>query len=332
MLKKTLQIVIMSRNRPLEIERAVSAALAVNFGDNTELVISDNPEFTEQALKQNFEATKYILRSPALSWNSHFRAIVQECDAEWCLITHDDDELLPPLGYLFQEYKNQKNVVLITGRSKIVGPSGAEIINDGYNMRLSNSKLLYSEPHLRGDLFGYLFDLGTLFPASAMIIRTNILKKFVELDENFQLAADLGLSMLVAREGDVVFQGREFVMNYNVHGGNSVFSEVAAGGLLADFVITRIQMLLDYPSEINQQRMKMLAKSAIYAKLLTSAFDLWERYELLDEKMEILLKRNKDVYLRIAKLFPAKMNPLKCSVRNIMWKKLGVKQYETKEG
>jgi len=254
-----LQIVIMSRNRPLEVARAVEAALSVDFGESSEVVISDNPEFPHQALTERFEGTKYISRNPSLSWHEHFRIIVQECKAEWCLITHDDDELLPALGDAFKKFQDEIKVVLVTGKSKIIGPDGLEIINDGYNRRLIESRLMNTKPEYRDDLFRYLFDLGTLFPASAMIIRTEILKKLIGLDEKFQLAADLALSMLVAKEGVVVFEGENFVMNYHVHGGNSVFSEVAAGGLLADFVITRAQMLLDYPEEINVSRLHLVA-------------------------------------------------------------------------
>ncbi len=323
-MKSGIEVVIMCRERPSEANRAISALAKVDFGTNTKIIVSDNPSTPNKSLANVPEGISHIIRNPSGSWNWHFNKIVSELEYEWCLITHDDDEILPILGDVFSTHRTNPDVSVITGLSQITHHESGLIFDQSYEGRLESAGLKEPAGRIRRDLSHYLFDLGTLFPASAMIIRSSLLQSLPPLDERFELTADFGLSVLIAHESGVIFEGEQPVMKYHLHQNNSVFSNEAMGGIKADFTITRLLLLNKFPEMLNESRLTLILKSVIQSKILISAFGLSQRRRTLIQtiKTSSLLKKNKLKYSLM--ILPIRLGPLAPIVRFIMRKRLGI--------
>ena len=322
--KKGIEVVVMCRERQREAIRAISALRNVDFGAETRIVVSDNPTSREKALTDIPQDIIYTVRDPSGSWNWHFNTIVAELEYEWCLITHDDDELLPQLGHIFREHSTNSLVSVITGLSQIIDHKTGPITDEFYEKRIDVAGLKFPAGFVYTSLSSHLFDLGTLFPASAMIIRTSLLRSLAPLDERFELTADFGLSMLIAHDRGVIFEGIEPVMNYHLHNNNSVFTDDAAGGIMPDFTITRILLLDRFKELYSEPRMTKLLQDVVKSRILISAFGLSQRRKLLNQTIResTSLRKNKLKYLLMN--IPINLGPIAPYVRRKMRKRLGI--------
>jgi hypothetical protein len=321
----------MAHDRQDETIRAVKAIQKIDFGCETELVVSDNPSSPEKTIVGLPASVIHKVRNPAGESQWHAAQIMGELDHEWTLLTHDDDEILPRMGDLFRQFSNNLDITMITGKSRIL-VNGVETEDAGYISRLSASSLLNESPVTRSDLFFQLFDIGPLFPASAMIVRTQRLKESADFNADFALAGDLAHSMAVSKNASVVFDGSDYVMNYHIHGGNSVFSVGAAGGLMSDFTIVRMAEAVKNNLEINKKRITILNKGVLVSRILSKAFHLDDRYKKVKTYAESFNSYFPESKISAISLIPIPLGPLKIVVRRLMWKRLGVDRwgYRTK--
>jgi hypothetical protein len=324
--KEGISIVIMAHERQEETIRAVESILTVDFGCPTEIVVSDNPSTPENIIKDLPPQVVHKVRNPSGDSLWHATQIFNEIDHEWTLLTHDDDEILPHLGKVFRDYNKDPEIMVITGMSRII-VNDVETEDQGYLKRLAKAELLGSRPSTRNDLFESLFDIGPLFPASAMIVRTNFLRTRAPLNPDYDLAGDLAHSMSIANNSKVVFEGSSYVMNYHIHGGNSVFTPRAAGGLMADFTIVRLSEAVRNNLEITKNRKRMLIKAIIVSRILAKAFHLGERYSNVYLYAQKFNKKFPEQKISFIYLLPVPLGPLKIVVRRLMWKRLGVKRW-----
>jgi hypothetical protein len=315
----------MSHDRQIETLRAVTAIKKIDFGTPTKIVVSDNPS-TEENIVQGLPAdVEHIVRFPCVSSNEHLSLIWKDFSYEWTLLTHDDDELLPALGDYFRENSHKPEVTLITGLSRIISPEGSEIRDSGYESRLIAADLYNQDSQTTNTLHNYLFDLGSLFPASAMIIKNGTVD-FSVWNNDYALAGDIAHSLKASLSGTTCFQGKTPIMNYYLHGGNSVYTSGAAGGLMSDFCITRFDFLIQHPNWASPKRKIQLSKASLAARILAKSFHLTSRYENVKEYSK---RANKTTggraVFRIA-MIPLYLGPLQPLVRYLMWRRLGVRR------
>ena len=325
-LKSGIQIVLMAHDRQKETLRAVTSLQRVDFGCVTEIVVSDNPSSPDKTIRDLPPQIVHKVRNPPGDSLWHANQIFKEIDHEWTLLTHDDDEILPRLGDIFRIHNEDSEVMMITGKSRII-VNDIETQDQGYLNRLEKAKLLNSHPTARTDLFEALFDIGPLFPASAMIVRTEFLRKHSTINPDFDLAGDLAQSMALAKNTKVIFDGSSFVMNYHIHGGNSVFTPRATGGLMADFTIVRLSEAIKSKLEITADRKKMLVKAIIVSRILAKAFHLNERYSNVYRYAKEFNQSFPQHRISFFVLLPIPLGPLRILVRRLMWKRLGVNRW-----
>lgn len=91
----SLQIVLLSRDRPNYLREALRSALSQS-GEHIEVVVSDNSDREDVArmLAREFPAVRCIRRIPTLGSFDHFRAIIDGATADLLVMFHDDDVLL----------------------------------------------------------------------------------------------------------------------------------------------------------------------------------------------------------------------------------------------
>jgi hypothetical protein len=325
-LKPGIEIVIMAHDRQVETLRAVDAIKKIDFGVPTYITVSDNPTSKELIVTGLPADIKHVIRDPCMTANEHAKTIWGEFESEWTLLTHDDDELLPALGRIFIQFSGNPDVSVITGLSEIINKDGNTIQEIGYESRLASAGLFQKLSEPRFDLAEHLFDLGSLFPASAIIIRGNHGIDFANWNVDFELAGDLAHSMYAALEGAVVFEGREPVMKYHLHGGNSVLTSGAAGGLMADFTVTRLQFLMDNPEWATAARKLKITKGALIGRILANAFHLDKRYRNIAKYVHQANKATGNAAAFSICLIPLPLGVLKPLVRFLMWRRLGVRR------
>lgn len=327
-MKPGIQIFIMAHHRQDETIRAIEALEKVDFGIPAEIVLSDNPESPEFIIKGVPKNVIHRIRNPSGGSLWHATQIFQELEYEWTLLTHDDDEILPSLGTLFREHYSDPTIGVITGLSQIVGLNGENTFDEGYENRLIGAKLLGQEPSSRNDLSKYLFGLGPIFPASAMIVRTSLLRNSHKLNPDFELAGDLAFSLQVADQASVIFEGRWPIMNYHMHGGNSVFSREAAGGLMSDFTIVRLDYISNSTLEMTPEIKKMLTNAVIASRILSKSFQLSERYLNVIKYAKSASQQRGEKVVFWYSLLPIPLGVLKPIVRRLMWRRLGIKRWK----
>ena len=284
-----LNIIVMARERPIETSRAIRAISKIDFGCDVNIIVSDNPSTPEKALSNLPKEIKHKIRVPSGDTYWHFKTIISESKTGWILITHDDDELLPELGEYFKEYSWDPTVSVITGRSNIVRSDGRRIHSKSYEKRLRKSGLLSRSSIAHTDLELKLFRFGSLFPASAIIVRSEVLIKMLEMNIEVGLAYDMAYSMRVSKGSIVMFQGDTAIMNYYLHGGNSVFSEEAIGGLHADLAICRLDAINSGLLNPSFRDYLGLMTRVFKARLISSAFNNKDKVKVLDKYVNAAL-------------------------------------------
>lgn len=91
-----LQIFILCRDRPEFSFEAISSVLR-SAKASTEVIVSDNSESEEirDLVERNFPTVSYRRRYPTLAAIEHFQSVIEEASAEYLVISHDDDRMLP---------------------------------------------------------------------------------------------------------------------------------------------------------------------------------------------------------------------------------------------
>lgn len=94
-MSSSLQIFLLSRDRPDYLREALQSALAQS-GERIEVIVSDNSEREEVArmLAAEFPGVRCIRRSPPLGAFDHFQAVINAATADLVVMFHDDDVLL----------------------------------------------------------------------------------------------------------------------------------------------------------------------------------------------------------------------------------------------
>lgn len=328
MLKQGIEIIVMTHDRQVEVLRAVESILRIDFGIPTFVTVSDNPTSEKFKVSGLPNEVKHVVRKPCLTANEHAKLIWSEFEYEWTLLTHDDDELLPALGDVFRQYSKNPEVSVITGLSEIINSKGESTREIGYENRLKAADLFGKLSEPRFDLAEHLFDLGSLFPASAIIMRGDHGIDFSNWNHDFELAGDLAHSIYASKTGGVAFEGRKPVMKYHLHGGNSVLTSGAAGGLMADFTVTRLQFLIENPEWATAARKLRITKGALAGRVLAKAFHLDKRYKNIVKYVRNANKATRNRAAYKVSYMPIPLGPLKPVVRFLMWRRLGVRRFK----
>ena len=92
-----VQIYILSRDRVRYCAEAVASAVAQSSSGEIEVVVSDNSagDEVQAMMRSRFPDVRLVRREPPLPALDHFKAVLQECSAEFVVLFHDDDVMLP---------------------------------------------------------------------------------------------------------------------------------------------------------------------------------------------------------------------------------------------
>jgi hypothetical protein len=90
-----LDVYILSRNRAVYLKQAIVSVLC-NRSESFTLTVSDNSESDEvqELVKNEFQNIQFIRRKPVLSVYDHFNQVLNESQAEYLVVFHDDDIMM----------------------------------------------------------------------------------------------------------------------------------------------------------------------------------------------------------------------------------------------
>lgn len=213
-----VQVTILSRNRPEYTSQAVTSILNQTY-PNIHLVVSDNStnDETYRQLKEDFPEFKfeYVKREPPVSVFPHFNQNIIEINAEYGMLFHDDDLLLPEAIQRMVENLEHD-------------PSLSAVSCNAYVIDSNNNKLRVFCPSLKDNLsINSASELAYLYmkvpmrvvPFSAYLYRTKNLKNTAFLYKEGRKHADVSFLMKIAMQGPILWLS-EPLMSYRVHGSN----------------------------------------------------------------------------------------------------------------
>lgn len=119
-----VQVFLATYNRPKFVIKAINSVLNQDT-NNYELIISDNStnDETKKILDKEFSNKfTYKRRKPSLNAIEHFNLILSEVSAEYFLIFHDDDLMLPYMlsTLICCSQKHKKNNVIAVGANALL--------------------------------------------------------------------------------------------------------------------------------------------------------------------------------------------------------------------
>jgi hypothetical protein len=215
-----IEIIIMTRDRPEYLKRAVQAINNIEFGPGAQLVISNNSAkgaAIEVPKEGNWSVRN---RNYPLTIHEHFGKIISEVTHEWVCITHDDDELLPHFGELFLKFFKDNQIRIISGLTEIKNSEFDPRATAGYQKRIQKSGVTKSLEYACSDFLSLQLKYGSLFPFSAIAMRTSYIKKTIE---KFSFAADYFFAMMICEDNftreanKLIYDSLNPVIKYQLH-------------------------------------------------------------------------------------------------------------------
>lgn len=206
-----VQVFILTHDRPDIVLETLKSVLAQTY-KNFEVIMSDNSfsnETSELVNKVSDPRFVYKRRTGVFSSTDHFNLVLQEASADYFMLFHDDDVMLPDcLETLLEGFFFNKNLIAVGGNAKII-----------YNSSVSNIKIITKEQNLlikspKALLRRYLLSLG--------------ISPFPSYMYSKMLLGDLTFEPDKGKHSDVIFlataclKGRllmkkDLVMLYRVH-------------------------------------------------------------------------------------------------------------------
>ena len=214
----SLQIYILSRDRPFFLKQAIDSVLNQQFPIEFDLIISDNSEGSEvrKMITKSYSQRKfeYFKVDPPLSANDHFQLVVSNLKTEFAILLHDDD--IVGSNYIYNMFQaiNEDNAVAIGCNAKIFTNNVLDSKKNTHSFnkpkRFNNEKDFLSQylPGNKGNA-----------PYPSYIYRTKYLKKaFLNVPIKGKHSDVAMLSSLLSF-GEILWLEKK-LMYYRVHDSN----------------------------------------------------------------------------------------------------------------
>ena len=291
MVEDRLEIVVLTRDRPFYLDKAVNAIELIEFDLPTKLVISDNSmEKSNYSFGNHWEVRN---RNRNMTFNEHFTKVLSEIKSSWVLITHDDDQLLPHFGTLFNKYHQDPKIRFISGISQIENKQiSIESVN-GYNNRLRNARLGSKSTFSCEELLLKQFKVGSILPFSAVALRASMIPNLdlINIDKYFYVS-DFFFALNICEQqitlpDRVAFDTQKPIMKYTFHEDQTSYKDDMNYELPIETFMCCIEI---YARNSNKIRRKFFYKKLIKAILainlsakvnkdnLYKSLELWDKY------------------------------------------------------
>jgi len=221
-----VQLYILSRDRPYFFKQSLASAIKQTC-DQFEIIVSDNSESDEisQWMAIEHPNIKYIRRTPTLPALLHFKTLIEECDAEFTVLFHDDDTLNPIYIKSMLEHMDKNTNI------SAIGCNANYILNETPSKQTLIQK--NKAPNIiknTSELLNYYFALSMYAapPFPGYMYRTKFIKGlFLDTDTGGKHADVSFLAALQSLAPILIVS--DILMNYRLHSSNdSQIEDIAA--------------------------------------------------------------------------------------------------------
>ena len=215
---RSLQVFILSRDRPIYLKQAIDAVLNQQPPLDFELIISDNSEKSDVrnmiANSYGNRKFKYFKIDPPLPVIEHFQLVVSKLNKDFAILLHDDDIVSSSyINVMFQAI-NEDDTVAVGCNAKIFNNNIFDAKKNAHNFdkpkRFINEKSFLNQ---------YLPGNGGNAPYPSYIYRTKYLKKaFLNMPIKGKHSDAAMLSSLLSF-GEILWLEKKLIY-YRVHDSN----------------------------------------------------------------------------------------------------------------
>jgi glycosyltransferase involved in cell wall biosynthesis len=274
MLLPSVDVVVLSRDRPAYLRECINSILSQNYS-NFSLKVSDNSSnnLILDMLKSDLPNVKYITRTPSITAIEHFNIIISECTSDYLVMFHDDDIMKPEyLSTMVKLANNNSNC------SALVCNGYYLLRNNKSNTKImgefNNSQIIYNPI----ELISPYFEIGKINPPPfpAYFYKVSSIHKLLLNKKNGGKHADLSFLLEVLETGPIYWHSAP-LMYYRLHGTNDSKIENIGDRLSLLRYIRSKKYITPKNKLINEYRLKFY-KNLSLLSLLKSNFHLKYRY------------------------------------------------------
>lgn len=218
---KTLQFVVLSRDRPVLLAQTLNSVLA-DLPPHVDVLVSDNSdtEDVQHLLNRDFPSVKCIRRQPVLPALTHFQVVIESCPADYLVIFHDDDRVRP--GYL------RRLMGVLDSKPELAGVACDAFVLQGDQLTTNHYSKL-SKPSViqaPGQLLTRYFAMDARRPAPfpSYMYRTSLLRGLCLRFEEGGKYADVAFLAALLGRGPLLWLP-EPLIDYRIHANNDSAGE-----------------------------------------------------------------------------------------------------------
>ena len=264
-----LEIVILTRDRNFYLDKAIKSIELIKFDLPTKFVISNNSmSKSNYSFGNHWEVRN---RNTNMTFNEHFTTVLSEVKSSWVLITHDDDQLLPNFGTLFNQYYRDQNIRFISGISEIENKEiSIESVN-GYKNRLRKAKLVGKSVFSTEELLLKQFKTGSILPFSAIALRSALIPKLnLKSFNKYIYVSDYFFALNICEQLNVfpdrvAFDAKKPIMKYTLHEGQVSYKDNMNYELPIETFMCCIEIYAKNSNKIKRKTFYKKLITAIYA-------------------------------------------------------------------
>jgi glycosyltransferase involved in cell wall biosynthesis len=226
---------VLTYNRSDYLRQSLAAMVAQTYAD-IEIVVSDNAstDNTADVVKSfNDRRIRYILRSSNLGDNGNYLKVINESDADFLFITHDDDVVdMDYIERCINKFRENIGLVAVGTNVRIIDSIGNIVQDSLYHG--SKDRLFSTNTYL----LEYL-NSGLWIPPSTLGIRwneqvKNLMRQPNEIVESIGGNADIYLTSLLNTLGEIMLIG-DAIVSYREHGNQMSMKDNFKKGALSLF-------------------------------------------------------------------------------------------------
>ena len=221
-MKVSIQLFILSRDRPIMLKQALESMLHQEKASaEVEIIVSDNSitDDVTTLISRDYptnQGFKYIKRDPPLSAKDHYAAVISEASEDYTVIFHDDDLMQENYIKTISSFIGSNKDVVLVGGNGIQFVDGA-CDDQGQRIVFTDKVLFFSTK--KDFLLQYLVGSKGVPPFPGYIYKTSALKKLDVFSLSGGKYADVVLLSEMLNFGKAVYLPN-ILMSYRIHSNN----------------------------------------------------------------------------------------------------------------
>ena len=207
----TINIVLITYNRPIYLEKAINSILDQSFNDFKLIVLDNGSDSPTKVVLNSFNDNRIFIIYNEYNSKEFINKAFGFLDSKYLMITHDDDEMDSNLlENQIKELESNSNIDLLACRINLID-------ENSNNISKIRPRIFSNKIWKKGDYINQYFFSGNIIPCPTIIVRCDFVKKH-KLKYNFIAGPAADLYMLFeANINGVLALSKKALYNYRIH-------------------------------------------------------------------------------------------------------------------